>query len=215
MLSGGLVALFLAMGAGSSGRSVSRLGLEDVVKSGALYAGLVFFVLGFLVARGFDIVRSFGLRTGGWNPWIALGWLVMFLPPIFLVQALIYAWAGPEQSLQPIVEFLLQSPGWRERTAVIAIAVIAAPVAEELIFRGCLYGVARTYLGRPAAIFGTAVLFALIHWHAPALPGLTLLGLGLVLVYERCGSLWAPIAMHSAFNALNIIAALLWPDFAK
>ena len=215
LMSGGLVALFLAMAAGSSGRAPGRLDLEDVLRGGALYAGLVFFVLGFLIFRGFDLVRAFGLRAGGWNLWVVMGWLLMFLPPIFLVQALIYAWAGPEQSLQPIVEFLLQSRGWRERAAVAAVAVVAAPVTEELIFRGCLYGVARTYLGRTAAIFGTSVLFALIHWHAPALPGLTLVGLGLALVYERCGSLWAPIAMHSAFNALNIVAALLWPDFAK
>ena len=215
MLSGGLVALFLAMAAGSSGRSVSRLTLEDVLKGGAVYAALIILVIGFLVFRGFDIVRAFGLRTGGWNLWIVLGWLLIFLPPIFLVQALIYAWAGPEQSLQPIVEFLLESHGWRERTAVIAVAVIAAPVTEELIFRGCLYGVARTYLGRPAALGVTSVLFALIHWHAPSLPGLTLVGLGLALVYERCGSLWAPISMHATFNALNILAALLWPDFGK
>lgn len=215
MLAGGLVALFLFTAAVSSGRPVSNLDFEDVVKSGAVYAGFVFLVLGFLVFRGFDIVRAFGLRTGGWSLRVVLGWLLMFLPPIFLVQALVYAWSGPEQSLQPIVEFLLGSPGWRERAAVIAVAVIAAPVTEELIFRGCLYGVVRSHWGRPAAIWGTSVLFALIHWHAPALPGLTLVGLGLALVYERCGSLWAPIAMHSAFNALNIIAALVWPDFAK
>jgi membrane protease YdiL (CAAX protease family) len=215
MLAGGLVALFLAMGAGSSGRPVSKLGLEDVLRAGALYGGLVFFVLGFLVFRGFDLVRTFGLRSGGWNLWTVLGWLLIILPPIFLVQALIYAWAGPEQSLQPIVEFLLESPGLRERAAVSAIAVIAAPVTEELIFRGCLYGVVRAQWGRTAALVVTSVLFALIHWHAPALPGLTLVGLGLALVYERCGSLWAPIAMHAAFNAFNIVAALTWPDFVK
>lgn len=215
LLSVGLVALFLTMAAGSSGREVRKLDLEDVVRGGAVYAGLVFFVLGFLVFRGFDIVRTFGLRTGGWSPGIVLGWLLIILPPIFLGQALIYAWAGPEQSLQPIVEFLLQSPGWGERTTVIAVAVVAAPLTEELIFRGCLYGVARASLGRTAAIVASSVLFAAIHWHAPALPGLTIVGLGLALVYERCGSLWAPISMHAAFNALNIAAAILWPDFAK
>lgn len=214
-LSCGLVALFLLMAAGSSGHPSPTIGIEELVKSAAVYAGLVCFVLGFLVFRGFDITSAFGLRRGGWGPGVVVGWLLMALPPIFLVQALIFAWVGPKQGLQPIVEFLMNSNGWRERLAVAAVAVVAAPVTEELIFRGCLYGVARTWIGRVPAIFLTSILFALIHWHAPSLPGLTLIGLALVLVYERCGSLWAPVAMHAAFNALNIVAALLWPDLAK
>jgi membrane protease YdiL (CAAX protease family) len=215
MLSGGLVALFLLMAAGSSGRPAPAIGIEALVKSGAVYAGLVCFVLGFLVFRGFDISSAFGLRSGGWGPRVVGGWLLMALPPIFLVQVLVFTWIGPEQGLQPIVEFLMNSSGWRARAAVIAVAVVAAPVTEELIFRGCLYGVARKSIGRIPAIFLTSILFALIHWHAPSLPGLTLIGLALVLVYERCGSLWAPMAMHAAFNALNIAAAILWPDLAK
>lgn len=215
VLSCGLVALFVLMAAGSSAHPSPAIGIEALVKSGAVYAGLVCFVLGFLVFRGFDIVSAFGLRSGGWGPRVVIGWLVMALPPIFFVQALIFAWVGPEQGLQPIVEFLMNSAGWRERLAVIVVAVVAAPVTEELIFRGCLYGVARTWLGRVPAFFLTSVLFALIHWHAPSLPGLTLVGLALVLVYERCGSLWAPVAMHAAFNALNIAAAIFWPDLAK
>ena len=69
--------------------------------------------------------------------------------------------------------------------------------------------------GRFPAIMISSVLFALIHGHLPSLPGLLVLAVGLALVYERCGSLWAPISMHAGFNALTIIAAIFWPDFAK
>lgn len=212
VLSGGLVAFFLAMAAGSVGRPPGKIDLGDLLTGFALYAGMVCFVLGILVVRGYHLVEAFGLRTRGWGWKTVGGWMLMFLPPIFLVQALIYFFAGPDQSPQPIVDFLLQSKGWQDRAAVCAVAVIAAPFTEELIFRGCLYGVFRSQWGRPAAIVVTSILFALIHGHIPSLPGLLILATGLALVYERCGSLWAPMAMHAAFNALNIIGALTWTD---
>ncbi|TSA37208.1 MAG: CPBP family intramembrane metalloprotease [Verrucomicrobiaceae bacterium] len=215
ILSGGLVALFLAMAAESFGRPQGKIDLGGVLTGFAMYAGLICLVMGILVFRGFDLVGAFGLKTRGWGWKTVGGWLLMFLPPIFLVQAAIYFFAGPEQSPQPIVDFLLQSKGWQDRAAVFVVAVLAAPVTEELIFRGCLYGVLRAHWGRPAAIAVTAVLFALIHGHVPSLPGLLILATGLSLIYERCGSLWAPVAMHATFNALNIVGALTWTDFFK
>lgn len=215
VLSGGLVALFLAMAGGGSANPAAKIDLGDVLTGFALYAGLVFFVLGFLVFRGFDLAGAFGLRVRGWSLATLAGWLLMFLPVIYLAQALVYAWAGPDTRPQPIVDFLLQSPGWRERAAVLLVAVVAAPVTEELIFRGCLYGVARSRWGRAAAILVSSALFAAIHGHAPSLPGLMILAAGLALIYERCGSLWAPIGMHAAFNGLTIAAALLWPGLGK
>ena len=34
-------------------------------------------------------------------------------------------------------------------------------------------------------------------------------GVGLALLYERNGSLAAPVAMHAVFNAVNVVAILL------
>lgn len=215
LLTGGLIALFLLMAGGSTSGPAPKLGLEDVIKGFALYAGLVCFILGFLVMRGIPVTGGFGLRRGGWSPAVVAGWLGMCLPLIYLCQALVYAWGGPETRPQPIVEFLLSNPGWRERAAVLAVAAVAAPVTEELIFRGCLYGIARARWGRLAGIVFSSLLFAAIHWHAPSLPGLTILAVGLALVYERCGSLWAPILMHAGFNALTIALAILWPGLAQ
>lgn len=216
LLTGGLVALFMAMaGGGSSSGPPPKLGLEEVVKGFALYAGLVCFVLGFLVFRGMSLTQAFGLRVRGWSPVTVLGWLLMFLPLIYLCQALVYLWSGPDTRPQPIVDFLLGNPGWRERLAVLAVAVVAAPVTEELIFRGCLYGMARARWGRPAGILLTSLVFAAIHGHAPSFAGLTILAVGLALVYERCGSLWAPILLHAGFNALTIVLAIFWPELAR
>jgi hypothetical protein len=114
------------MASGPSSGPPPKLGLEDLLKGFALYAGLVCFVLGFLVFRGISLARAFGLRGGGWSPATVVGWLVMFLPIIYLCQALVYAWSGPDTRPQPIVDFLLSHTGWQERAAVLAVAVIAA-----------------------------------------------------------------------------------------
>ena len=98
-----------------------------------LYAALVLLVTGFLVFRNFNIGKTFGLGTRGWNWRVIAGWLVMFLPLVYFVQSLSYAISGPDQSPQAIVDFLLKSSGWQARAAVFGIAVVLLPfVAGEL-----------------------------------------------------------------------------------
>ena len=211
----GIVLFFLAMAAASAGRPAGKIDMGSLGTILVLHAALVLLVAGFLVFRNFNIRETFGLGARGWNGRVIAGWLAMFLPLVYLAQSLSYAVSGPDQSPQAIVDFLLKSSGWQARAAVFGIAVIAAPVTEELIFRGCLYGALRQSSGRIPAIVISSILFALIHGHLPSLPGLLVLAAGLALVYERCGSLWAPISMHASFNALTIVAAIFWPDLAK
>lgn len=214
-LTSGVVLFFLAMAAASAGRPAGRVDLGSLGTSLVLYAALVLLMAGFLVFRNFNIRETFGLGACGWSWRVIAGWLAMFLPLVYFVQSLTCVASGPDQSPQAIVDFLLKSEGWQARAAVFGIAVIAAPVTEELIFRGCLYGILRQSKGRLPAIVISSLLFALIHGHLPSLPGLLVLAVGLTLVYERCGSLWAPISMHAAFNGLTIVAAIFWPDLAK
>lgn len=211
----GLVVFFLAMAAAPAGRPTARIDMRSLGSSLVLYSALVLLVCGFLFFRNFSLRDSFGLAVRGWSWRAVAGWLAMSLPLVYFAQSLAYLIGGPDQSPQAIVDFLLKSSAWEARAAVFGIAVVAAPVTEELIFRGCLYGILRQSIGRTPAIAGSAVVFALIHGHLPSLPGLVVLAAGLAMVYERCGSLWAPISLHAAFNAITIIAAIAWPDFAK
>ena len=214
-LTAGLVFFFLWMAAASAGHPSGKIDMGSLGASLVLYFALALLVVGFLVFRNFNILDTFGLGTRGWSWPLIAGWLLMFLPLVYFVQSLSYAFSTPDQEPQAIVEFLLKSSGWQARAAVFGLAVFAAPVTEELIFRGCLYGILRKSSGRVPAIIISSILFALIHGHIPSLPGLLVLAAGLALIYERCGSLWAPISMHAAFNGLTIISAILWPDLAK
>lgn len=101
--------------------------------------------------------------------------------------------------------------GW-----MIASAVIAAPLLEELFFRGLV----QSSLGhrvelqdRPwRLVILSATLFSLIHasvvpWQG--LAGLWVLGLALGWLYEKFGTLLPSILLHAGFNGLNILLAFL------
>jgi membrane protease YdiL (CAAX protease family) len=93
-------------------------------------------------------------------------------------------------------------------------AVVVAPVAEELFFRGVVLGALCRHLHRVwPAILLTAIAFGLIHVTQPQ-DVLPLVTMGVVLGYLRlrCGSLWPCIVLHALFNARTMIAALLAPE---
>ena len=84
-------------------------------------------------------------------------------------------------------------------------AVLFAPVQEELIFRGYLYGLARRHLGVGAGLVVSSALFAGIHLHLPSFAGLFMLAVCLALAYEWTGSILVPMAMHALFNLLSVL----------
>ena len=93
-----------------------------------------------------------------------------------------------------------------------AALVLAAPIIEEVMYRGLLQQVIVSVgIRRWPAIIITSVFFALMHIDAAqphAVLALFVLSLGFGLVYERTGRLLAPIVMHALFNAANLALGL-------
>jgi uncharacterized protein len=92
----------------------------------------------------------------------------------------------------------------------VAIAVIVvAPVAEELFFRAFFYRALRTRLRVWSAALIDGVVFGSLHFQgtdtAIILPVIALVGVGLCLVYELTGSIFAVIAIHAAFNTFAML----------
>ena len=83
------------------------------------------------------------------------------------------------------------------------LAVIAAPLCEEFIFRGLIYRGLRRSLHPAMAMLASAALFALVH---PAVSVIPVFGLGLATAFcfERTGLLLAPILVHMTYNACVI-----------
>ena len=133
------------------------------------------------------------------------------IPVLYLVVAVVTATTGLALKYlgippvgSPIIHQLLHSPSPALWGSVAILAVVVAPIAEELLFRLVLYEALRPYSERLATIL-TAMSFAALHRAPAEFPGLFILGLVLQHTRRKSGSLWAAILLHSAFNATSLV----------
>src|SRR4051794_5299073 len=112
---------------------------------------------------------------------------------------------------------LAQELGAKDSTVnLVAVAVlvcIAAPIAEELFFRGFLFGALRKPIGWIPAALVTGVVFGLIHaggTDAVFLVPLAVLGTLLCLLYRWTGSVIPGMGVHAFNNAFALGATLDW-----
>ena len=85
---------------------------------------------------------------------------------------------------------------------MIASALIA-PLAEETLFRGVIFGGLSRRMPLWGAAVTSALLFALFHGLGVVLP-IFVLGLGLAYVYARTGTIWASMTTHAIVNAVSV-----------
>lgn len=93
--------------------------------------------------------------------------------------------------------------------------VIAAPIAEEMVFRFMIYRRARKYFGIPLAVVVSAVLFGIYHANVIQFVyavGFTVL---LILLYEKSGNILAPILAHAGANLWAIVLDEWLPAFSR
>jgi membrane protease YdiL (CAAX protease family) len=83
------------------------------------------------------------------------------------------------------------------------VVILVAPVCEELFFRGFLFRVLRLRMPLWGAALIDGVLFGLVHGSLVIVPILACLGVVLCWVYERTGTLFATIALHSLNNTIS------------
>jgi membrane protease YdiL (CAAX protease family) len=86
--------------------------------------------------------------------------------------------------------------------------VVLAPLVEEMVFRGLLFGALAPRLGIYAAALISALIFGLVHGDAVLFPTLAALGFINALTYANTGNLIVPITLHALNNTLAAIALL-------
>lgn len=87
---------------------------------------------------------------------------------------------------------------------VVAIAA-AAPIIEELYFRGLLLRSINRKVHDGIAVAVSAVVFAATHFQAAQFPGLLVVGLALATLVRRFGRLGPAVAAHAAFNSTAVM----------
>ena len=85
--------------------------------------------------------------------------------------------------------------------------MIAAPVSEEVCFRGMLFGGLRERLPRLAAALISGLVFGGLHalTGVTAVPPLIVFGFLLALLYEKTGSIVPGILLHMLNNSVALL----------
>ncbi len=150
---------------------------------------------------------------------------------------------GPKYQIQQHqeLELIMQYSQLPLRILIAVVAVVIAPVLEEMLFRGLVQTIIRSFFeirngtwpvrnvlsestATPSvptkngavrtsnaawlAILISSGLFAIVHANPGHWPALFILAVCLGYAYEKSGSLFRPIFIHSLFNATSIIAVL-------
>ncbi len=142
-------------------------------------------------------LRRLGVR--GFRPG-ALKWMLAAVGAYLLLAGLYSALFGaPEQ--EDIAESFGTVP------VQVLLIVIAAPVSEEVCFRGMLFGGLRTRLPRLAAALLSALIFGGLHalTGLSAVPPLIFFGFVLALLYEKTGSIVPGILLHMLNNSVALL----------
>lgn len=98
---------------------------------------------------------------------------------------------------------------------VLAGVSIAAPLGEELFFRGFMQRGLEVHRGGPRAIVVTAFVFSAFHLDPVGLTARFELGVLFGLLAWRAGSLWPAIAAHAANNLISAVIFLAAGDEAR
>lgn len=112
-----------------------------------------------------------------------------------------------EPTPQPIFGIYLAETRTGVVTGLLFLIAVAGPVAEELFFRGLLYGWLRSRIGIWKGLLLSGFLFATLHMDAVTFLPIAALGILLGWVYEQTGSLAAPMAVHIFHNGGMMLLA--------
>lgn len=121
----------------------------------------------------------------------------------------------PPMLAHQALEEMVANPRSLRTAMMIVLAVVLAPLTEEIVFRGLVQSGFLRVTGRVwPSVLASSALFAAVHVGSigesvHALAPLFVLGVCFGIAYERTGRLWVPIVMHAAFNAWNTGLALM------
>lgn len=190
----------------------AALSLDALVSSIAfqfIMAGIVTV----LVIPRVDPVEWLGLRWRSW-PWVfliapgaVLGMWVVF-GGLQLSGYVKWMESLGVETVQDAVKLLRDTEDPRVLGLMAFAAVVAAPLCEEIVFRGYFYPVLKRFTGLWPAALCSSLVFSCAHGNLTAALPLFLFGGLLVWLYEKTGSLWAPVAVHFCFNGATVLIQL-------
>jgi uncharacterized protein len=200
-------------------RLLNPTAAPDSLLSPALFiAGLGIYLVVALAV----VVQTIVVRRARWADlglrWPPMGWLLA-IPAIFGAQIIglalinlavaallgVFGVSFENPQVGALIGEGTQSLSPRDLVVLLALVAVAAPIAEELFFRGMLHPLLRQRLRLPVALLCNGALFAVAHFIPLLLPALLYVGVVLTFVRERSGSLIPSIILHALQNGSAVI----------
>ncbi|MDJ1181574.1 CPBP family intramembrane glutamic endopeptidase [Roseofilum casamattae] len=188
--------------------------------AGGVRADAVIILLSYLISSAsalgvlYIATKPFRPLPSGWLKfqinWQSMAWgiggFAVAIPLVLLISLLNQmVWQGQGGS-NPILPLALQSNDAIAIACFTFTASVAAPVFEEIIFRGFLLPSLNRYVPLWAAILLSGLAFAIAHLSLSEVIPLMTLGIIMGFIYTRSGNLLAPILLHSLWNANTLLS---------
>jgi len=187
---------------------VSRLVLreaEALILTACMSVGCYLLPVGFALSlRGASWRSVFGAR----------GYSDLTLP-VLMAFCTLFLCAGVQAFYLKFLEFLglpIAESSVQLRAALpLQLLCMAVPsgICEEVMMRGVLLPAMERRVGRTAAIWGSALVFALMHGSVQSLVSTMIAGVLLALLTVRSGSILPAIVLHTIHNGLGVYIAWL------
>lgn len=152
------------------------------------------------------ILRDVGYGLLAWGAYMAITTLVAiglssYAPGVDLEQAQDVGFKNITGSLDIVYAFL--------------VIVIIAPIVEEIVFRGYLYGSLRPRMPWWVAAVVVSVLFGMVHGQINVAIDTFFLSMVICYLRDRTGAIWSGIFVHSLKNALAFYILFLAPEWLR
>jgi membrane protease YdiL (CAAX protease family) len=188
---------------------VQLVGMAMIAAVGAVFVPLD----GSMFSR---VRRNLGMVSARWVALplvIGIG-LAGGLFPSWVIEQLGDALPGFSPIVDTLVTTALQGPAATKVAITLAVAV-AAPVCEELVFRGYLWAALERYLSAGWAFVVTSLVFAFYHLDPAQVVGVLPIGFALGWARWRTGSVWPSMVLHATNNTLALAVAAAGPEIAQ
>jgi len=175
----------------------------------------------YIIRIGYGLpVASLGFTVHNWKRDVKIGLkhYLIVLPIIILagfVVDFVLRIFGIEPEQQDIISKILNEDSLGVLTFMFFFGMLAAPVVEELLFRGFLQSAVKTTFGKLKAILISGFLFALVHLNAHVFLQIFILGLLLAYLFEKTGALIAPITVHVCHNTATLAFLISFKHILK
>lgn len=201
-----IVALLWLLGLFGGSLAFLNDAVLNSILAAAVYAFTLVIVLGAprLAKRPSVSMKLLGLdRLPNWKD---IGLAPLALIPYFLLGAALmvatsYLVPGFEINQEQNVGFENVAQRFEYLLAFITLVVVA-PIAEEVLFRGYLYGRLRERGGIIVAILLTSLVFGVLHGQLNVGVNVFALSIILCLLREVTGSIWSGILLHMIKNGI-------------